>query len=54
MIVLILILTKTTFPIRPQECFDQYPLVLADNPRSHQFYVPLDSPKITKFNYQVI
>jgi len=36
-----------------QECFDQHPLVLADNPRSHQFYVPLDSPKITKFNYQV-
>merc|ERR1712107_31346 len=27
-----------------QECFDKYPLVLAENPRSHQFYVPLDSP----------
>jgi len=37
-----------------QECFDKHPLVLADNPRSHQFYVPLDSPKITKFNYQVV
>ena len=35
-----------------QDCFDQHPLVLADNPRSHQFYVPLDSPKITKFNYK--
>merc|ERR1711872_1101739 len=37
-----------------QDCFDKHPLVLADNPRSHQFYVPLDSPKITKFNYQVV
>merc|ERR1719295_1834025 len=36
-----------------QECFDKHPLVLAENPRTHQFYVPLDSPKITKFNYQV-
>jgi len=36
-----------------QECFNKHPLVLADNPRSHQFYVPLDSPKITKFNYKV-
>ena len=26
--------------------FDKYPLVLAENPRSHQFYVPLDSPKV--------
>merc|ERR1712121_335362 len=37
-----------------QDCFDKHPLVLADNPRSHQFYVPLDSPKITKFNYKVV
>jgi len=36
-----------------QECFDANPLVMTDNPRSHQFYVPLDSPKITKFNYKV-
>jgi len=39
--------------VATQDCFDQHPLVLADNPRSHQFYVPLDSPKITKFNYKV-
>ena len=26
--------------------FDKHPLVLAENPRSHQFYVPLDSPKV--------
>merc|ERR1719483_244395 len=39
--------------IATQECFDKHPLVLANNPKSHQFYVPLDSPKITKFNYQV-
>jgi len=37
-----------------QDCFDKHPLVLADNQKSHQFYVPLDSPKITKFNYKVI
>ena len=26
--------------------FDKHPLVLAENPRTHQFYVPLDSPKV--------
>lgn len=36
-----------------QACFDEHPLVLADNLRSHQFYVPTESPKITKFNYKV-
>jgi len=39
--------------IATQECFDKYPLALASDPTSHRFYVPLDSPKITKFNYQV-
>jgi len=39
--------------IATQECFDKHPLVLADDPNSHEFYVPLDSPKITKFNYRV-
>ena len=28
------------------EGFDKHPLVLAENPRTHQFYVPLDSPKV--------
>lgn len=36
-----------------QECFDQHPLMLTSNPSSHRFYVPLDSPKITRFQYQV-
>jgi len=45
--------TNTNSRTATQECFDAHPLVLADNPRSHQFYVPLDSPKITKFNYKV-
>jgi len=45
--------TNSEDEIATQECFDRNPLVLADNPRSHQFYVPLDSPKITKFNYKV-
>merc|ERR1711892_1354397 len=40
--------------VATQDCFDKNPLVLADNQKSHQFYVPLDSPKITKFNYQVV
>ena len=35
-----------------QECFDSNPLVVADT-GSDKFYVPLDSPKITKFQYQV-
>jgi len=39
--------------VATQECFDKYPLVLTNNERSHKFYVPLDSPKTTKFNYQV-
>ncbi|XP_023344479.1 uncharacterized protein LOC111713764 [Eurytemora carolleeae] len=39
--------------IATQECFDKHPLVLANNVRSHKFYVPLDSPKITVFNYKV-
>ena len=37
-----------------QECFDQHPLMLTSNPSSHRFYVPLDSPKITRFQYQVL
>ena len=27
--------------------------MLTDNPSSYKFYVPLDSPKITRFKYQV-
>merc|ERR1712098_378762 len=40
--------------VATQECFDKHPLTLADNQRSHQYYIPLDSPKITKFNYKVV
>ena len=36
-----------------QECFDKHPLVLTSDPSSHRFTVPLDSPKITRFKYQV-
>jgi len=36
-----------------QECFDRHPLVLTSDPSTHKFYVPLDSPKITRFKYQV-
>ena len=32
------------------EGFDKHPLVLAENPRTHQFYVPLDSPKVRSFS----
>ena len=35
-----------------QECFDSHPLLLADT-GSERFTVPLDSPKITQFQYQV-
>ena len=35
-----------------QECFDSNPLLLADT-GSERFTVPLDSPKITQFQYQV-
>ena len=35
-----------------QECFDAHPLLLADT-GSDKFFVPLDSPKITKFQYKV-
>merc|ERR1711872_656376 len=40
--------------VATQECFDKHPLTLADNQKSHQYYIPLDSPKITKFNYKVV
>ena len=36
-----------------QECFDKHPLVLTSDPDTHRFTVPLDSPKITRFKYQV-
>jgi len=36
-----------------QECFDKHPLMLTDNPSSYKFNVPLDSPKITRFQYKV-
>merc|ERR1712012_460581 len=36
-----------------QECFDKHPLMLTENPSSYKFNVPLDSPKITRFQYQV-
>ena len=36
-----------------QECFDKHPLVLTRDPATHRFTVPLDSPKITRFKYQV-
>ena len=32
--------------------FDKYPLVLADNHKTHQFYVPLDSPKVDSLEMQ--
>ena len=36
-----------------QDCFDKHPLMLTNNPSSYKFNVPLDSPKITRFKYQV-
>ena len=36
-----------------QECFDKHPLMLTENPSSYKFNVPLDSPKITRFQYKV-
>ena len=45
-----MMMMSLTKMMQPDYCFlagfDKHPLVLAENPRSHQFYVPLDSPKV--------